>query len=209
MLELMVTELEKKSKSKSKPKPKRLTDIEVISLILETGNTSHFGELYDRYSNKVFRKCCSMVGNDADAQDLTQSILLKAFLHISKFEGRSSFSTWIYAITYNTCINFLKNKKRRSYITDEFDNKHDISADDENEIESKKLFEIDIEHLKQLLNEIKPSDKMLLLMKYQDNMSIEDIAEELELSNSAVKMRLLRARGRIRTLRKQESEKHN
>ena len=150
-----------------------------------------------------------MVGNDADAQDLTQSILLKAFLHISKFEGRSSFSTWIYAITYNTCINFLKNKKRRSYITDEFDNKHDISADDENEIESKKLFEIDIEHLKQLLNEIKPSDKMLLLMKYQDNMSIEDIAEELELSNSAVKMRLLRARGRIRTLRKQESEKHN
>jgi len=199
----MLTELEKKSK----PKPRRLSDMEVINLILESGDTTHFGELYDRYSNKVFRKCCSMVNNEADAQDLTQSILLKAFLHISKFEGRSSFSTWIYAITYNTCINFLKNKKRRSYITDEFDNKHDVSADDGDEIENKKLFEVDIEHLKKLLDDIKPSDKMLLLMKYQDNMSIEQIAEELELSNSAVKMRLLRARGRIRSLRKLETEK--
>lgn len=200
----MVTELEKKSK----PKPRRLTDMQVINLILESGDTAHFGELYDRYSNKVYRKCCSMVGNEADAQDLTQSILLKAFLHISKFEGRSSFSTWIYAITYNTCINFLKNKKRRSYVTDEFDNKHDISVEDDNEIENKKLFEIDIEHLKKLLEQIKPSDKMLLLMKYQDNKSIEEIAEELDLSNSAVKMRLLRARGRIRNLRKLETEKH-
>ncbi len=180
---------------------KKRSDRDIIDLIISTGDRSLFGELYDRYSNKVFRKCCSMVGNEYDAQDLTQSILLKAFLNISNFEGRSSFSTWIYAITYNSCINFLKSKKRKAYVTDEFDSKHDISDEIESEIENKKIFELELEQLKGLLDEIKPKDKMLLLMKYQDNLSIEQIATALNLSNSAVKMRLLRARSRVRKLR--------
>lgn len=181
-------------------KTKKLSDKEIIDLIISTGDTALFGRLYDRYANKVFRKSCSMLGNEADAQDLTQTILLKAFLNISNFEGRSSFSTWIYAITYNSCINFIKNRKKRSYVTDEFDDQLKV-VESEDDLESKKIFEIELTQLKKLLEEIKPSDKMLLLMKYQDNMSIESIAEELGLSNSAVKMRLLRARARIRELR--------
>lgn len=185
---------------------KDLSDKEIIDLILKTGTTEYFSELYDRYSNKVFRKCCSMVNNEADAQDLAQNILLKAFLNISKFEGRSSFSTWIYAITYNTCINFIKNRQKKAFITDEFDDKFETSNDQGemggDDIESKKIFEIELEQLKILLEKIKPDDKQLLLMKYQDNLSIEQIAEVLELSNSAVKMRLLRARARVKKLRK-------
>jgi len=143
-----------------------------------------------------------MVNNEMDAQDLAQSILLKAFLNISKFEGRSSFSTWIYAITYNSCINFIKSKRRKDHITDEFDEKHDKTIENmDEEIENKKLFEVELDQLKLLLEKIKPEDKMLLLMKYQDNLSIEQIAKELDLTNSAVKMRLLRARGRVQKLR--------
>lgn len=178
------------------------SDQKIIDEILRSGDTELFGVLYDRYSNKVFRKCCSMVNNEMDAQDLAQSILLKAFLNISKFEGRSSFSTWIYAITYNSCINFIKSKRRKDHITDEFDEKHDKTIENmDEEIENKKLFEVELDQLKLLLEKIKPEDKMLLLMKYQDNMSIEQIAKELNLTNSAVKMRLLRARGRVQKLR--------
>lgn len=184
-----------------------LSDKEIIDLILKTGTTDYFSELYDRYSNKVFRKCCSMVNNEADAQDLAQNILLKAFLNISKFEGRSSFSTWIYAITYNTCINFIKNRGKKGFLTDEFDDKFDTPTTknsdglEDDDIENKKIFEIELEQLKVLLEKIKPEDKRLLLMKYQDNLSIEQIAASLDLSNSAVKMRLLRARARVKKLR--------
>lgn len=183
---------------------RNLSDQKIIELIIETGNTEYFGELYDRYSNKVFRKCCSMVNNEADAQDLAQNILLKAFTNIAKFEGRSSFSTWIYAITYNTSINFIKKRKKegnhnRSY--DDYENTiHDHFEGDD--IENKQIFEIELEQLRTLMEKIKPEDKKLLLMKYQDNLSIEQIANQLDLSNSAVKMRLLRARDRVKKLRK-------
>lgn len=181
--------------------PKELSDSEIIDLIVKTGNTDYFGELYDRYSAKVFRKCCSMVGNEADAEDLSQNVLMKAFTNISRFEGRSKFATWIYAITYNTCINFLKTKQKKAFLTDEFDDQIEGIGFGNDDIESKKIFEVELEQLKQILDEIKAEDRRMLLMKYQDNLSIDNIAKELDLTSSAVKMRLLRARGRVRKIR--------
>jgi len=87
---------------------KKCTDDELIKLILSTGELHYFGELYDRYSNKVFRKCYAMVQNEADAEDLTQAILTKTMLNISKFKGNSSFSTWLFRITYNACLDHFR-----------------------------------------------------------------------------------------------------
>ena len=94
-------------------KIKKLSDKEILENIKNTGDTKLFGELYDRYANKVYRKCISMVKNNADAQDLCHEVLCKAFLNIATFAGKSSFSTWIYAITYNQCIDFLREKKKK------------------------------------------------------------------------------------------------
>jgi len=91
---------------------KKCTDNELIEYILKSGDTNYFGELYDRYSNKVYRKCYAMVQNEADAEDLTQTILIKTMLNLGKFRGNSSFSTWLYRITYNACLDHFRLKKK-------------------------------------------------------------------------------------------------
>ncbi|MGB1205503.1 MAG: RNA polymerase sigma factor [Chitinophagales bacterium] len=181
-------------------KIKKLSDKEILQHIKDTGDTKLFGELYDRYANKVYRKCISMVKNSADAQDLCHEVLCKAFLNIATFAGKSSFSTWVYAITYNQCIDFLRDKKKKQTL--DYDDlprsNFDIASDDDDAIEQKFLFEIELQRLELLLEKLSSDDKVILLMKYQDEMSIADIQNILQLSGSAVKMRLKRARDRLR-----------
>ncbi len=173
------------------------SDKEILEYILTSGDTTPFSELYDRYANKVYRKCISMVKNKEDAQDLSHDILVKAFLNIASFAGKSSFSTWVYAITYNQCIDFLRQKQKSRII--EYENTHEQKImDDNEEIERKMIFEIEVTRLKELIHQLSEEDKAILLMKYQDEMSIEDIKNILSLSSSATKMRLKRARDRLR-----------
>lgn len=178
---------------------KKLNDKELIQLILETSETVLFSELYDRYANKVYRKCISMVKNKEDAQDLSHDILVKAFLNISSFAGNSSFSTWVYAITYNRCIDFLRSKQKARTI--EYGEAYEIyEKEDETDVEEKMLFEIEVERLKELMDLLSDGDRAILLMKYQDEMTVEQIQQILDLNNSAAKMRLKRARDRLRKL---------
>lgn len=90
---------------------KKLTDAELVSGVLETGDNQYFGELYDRYSDKVYGKCILMVKDLTVAQDLAQDILVKTFTKINTFMGKSSFSTWLYQITYTHCIDYIRKNK--------------------------------------------------------------------------------------------------
>jgi len=176
---------------------KNCTDKELIEYILKSGNTNYFGELYDRYSNKVYRKCYAMVQNEADAEDLTQSILIKTMLNLSKFRGNSSFSTWLYRITYNACLDhFRLKKKTRKIFTDEVN--VDIQEVEQTDgIEEKQNLEIELARLREIFELLVDTDRILLIMKYQDKMTVPEISEQLEISVSAVKMRLHRARKRV------------
>ncbi|MCB0502953.1 MAG: RNA polymerase sigma factor [Bacteroidetes bacterium] len=177
-----------------------LTDEELIAAILANGDMELFGELYDRYGNKVYRKAISMVKDVETSKDLTQEILIKAFLSLSKFEGKAKFSTWLYMITYNYCIDYLRKQKRIleqeqdiSYIGELEDEKDDGKHE-------KEILEIEIDRLDYLLEQIPTLDKSMLLMYYQDDMSIKDLQDHFELGASAIKMRLSRARLKLKTL---------
>jgi RNA polymerase sigma factor (sigma-70 family) len=199
--------LAKKSKNKKPPtilsQAKHWTDKAIIQYIIEKGDSSLFGELYDRYANKVYRKCISMVRIEADAEDLSHEIMVKAFVNISGFAGNSSFSTWIYSITYNHCIDFIRQKKKIQKVQIENEEGEivldQIEEDTAAEIE---IFEFEVAQLKILIHELTEEDRALLLMKYQDDLSIEDIKDILGISPSAVKMRLKRARDRLKKMRK-------
>jgi len=185
--------------SVTKKTTKSPSDKELITQILATGDTTLFGILYDRYANKIYRKCISMVKNTEDAQDLSHDILVKAFLNIARFAGNSSFSTWLYAITYNQCIDFLRQRQKKRTI--EFDSAYeniDQVDDEETVIAEKKLFDMEVERLQELMYLLSNEDRAILLMKYQDEMSVDDIRQVLNLNISAVKMRLKRARDRLR-----------
>lgn len=128
--------------------------------------------------------------NTEDAQDLAHEVLVKAFLNISKFAGNSSFSTWVYAITYNQCIGFIRSKQRLKISDTDNERLPDLTDESGEELSDKELFEIEINLLMQLLQQLNADDRAILLMKYQDDMSIEDIQTILSLNSSAVKMRL-------------------
>lgn len=178
---------------------KESSDFELIDLILKSGDSDLFGELYDRYANKVYRKVCGMIKDAEIGKDLTHDILVKAFLSLSEFERRSSFSTWLYRITYTKSIDYLREKQKHQQTELE----ENLEAESEIEkFEEAELLNLEINQLKILLDKISNDEKMILLMHYQEDMSIKEIAETLELGTSAVKMRLKRTRDKLKNLHK-------
>lgn len=175
---------------RKKKKIEDLDDIEIIKLIVEKKQSDYFQFLYTRYSGVVYNKCLSLSSDKDLAKDLTHDIFLKVFLNLSTFKQQSKFSTWLYSITYNFCINFLKKEKKQPESNDEV---ADISDEEGEELE-KQLLEIKVERLQQVLDTISIENKSILLMKFQEEYSIREIAEILELSESAVKMRIKRAK---------------
>ena len=169
----------------------KISDEALIRQYLETQNSKYFDRLYGKYATKVFSKCISLLKDEGMAQDATQDIFLKIFLNLSKFGGKSKFSTWIYSITYNYCIDLIRKKKKNGNIfSDEIERAPDLAE----EVPDSALLEIEVKKLKIVLDTIPVGDKAVLLMKYQDNMSIKEIATVLNKSESAIKMKLKRAK---------------
>ena len=189
------------SKEKSTPNSiHKLSDKELIEAAMVNGENVYFGELYDRYSDKVYGKCILMVKNTTIAQDLAQDILIKAFTKLSTFQGKSSFSTWLYQVTYTHCIDY-KRKNKNIYKEElEEDKYEELQSDDKDidEVHDKLILEMKLEHVKQILNELKAEERSLVLMKYQDGMSVSELGEMFNLSQSAVKMKLKRTRDKVR-----------
>lgn len=175
---------------------RKATDEAIIDKIINEGKTELFGLLYDRYSDKVFRKCISFVQDRDLAQDMVQEILLKVFTQLSKFKGNSRFSTWLYAITYNYCVEYYRRSTR--FVKVDIDAGPDIAeADDQLE---RDLLALRADKLRRAMEKVGPDDRMILLLKYQDDASIKELMEQLDISESAVKMRLARARQRVKTI---------
>ncbi len=174
---------------------KKVSDEELVKLYLESQNVAYFNLLYKRYSGKIFGKCLSLLKNEGEAEDAMQDIMMKILLNMSKFGGKSRFSTWIYSITYNYCIDFLRRKKKdRSVYVDDFADNLDV----EEEVNDAFLLQMKVDRLKVILEEIPTGDKTILLMKYQDDMSIREIGDILNKSESAIKMKIKRAKQKFK-----------
>ena len=172
-----------------------LTDEELVEKIVKTQNTGLFSILYDRYSKVVYNKCYCFSSSEAEAKDLTQDVFIKLFVKLGSFSGTSKFSTWLYAFTYNLCVNYVNRDVSKKI------EKNAVSVDDYDHLliepDDFSLFQLQAEKLKKALEIVSPEDKMILLLKYQDELSIKDLVNVLHISESAVKMRLKRAKARI------------
>ncbi len=170
-----------------------LSDEELVRAITQDGRSELYGQLYDRFADKVYRKCIGFSKNHSVAQDMVQDIFLKVFFQLPKFQGRSRFSTWLYTITYNYCVEYYRKTSKHSFVDIESQpDSYDEEADE------KLLLKTRSDKLKKALNLIGPEDKAILLMKYQDNIPIKEIMTTFDISESAVKMRLARARQRAK-----------
>ncbi len=172
-----------------------IQDEEAVEAYLNTQNVSYFNLLYERYSRKVYAKCFSMLRDDMEAEDAMQEIFMKILTKISTFSGKSKFSTWLYSITYNFCIDRIRITKRD--ITHEVEDINRYGENVADDIDDAELKEIAVDRLRVILSEINSEDKAILLMKYQDDLSIKDMCEVLNKSESAVKMSIKRAKERF------------
>ena len=171
-----------------------MTDEELIARIVKDNNTQMFALLYDRYSSIVYSKCLSFVKSKEIAEDLTHDLFIQLFTKIKSFRGEAKFSTWLYSFTYNFCVNYVQRDKYKN--NEKTSDELEKSLGNVEEIDDSLIFEIRASNLKLILEKIPPEDKILLLMKYQDDMSIKELSVLLEIGESAVKMRLNRAKKR-------------
>jgi len=176
--------------------PKTMSDEDIVKEFLLTQNVAYFDVLYKRYAGKIFGKCISLLKDEEYAEDSVQEIFMKILLNMSKFSGRSKFSTWIYSITYNYCIDRIRRKKKDPSMLVEDLSNHDV----EDSVEDAFLIEMEIKRLKVILEHIPVKDKSILLMKYQDGMTIKEIGETIDKSESAVKMKIKRAKQKFRNI---------
>ncbi|WP_298481331.1 RNA polymerase sigma factor [uncultured Maribacter sp.] len=175
---------------------KDVSDEELVKKIVVKKDSMLFGVLYDRYAKLVYNKCYGFAKSQDEANDLTQDVFLMLFVKLSTFKGKSKFSTWLYSFTYNFCVNYVNRDKGRKIS----DNASDIN-ENENiipvEVTDESLYDLQVAKLKKAMELIDPEDKSLLLLKYQDGVSIKELEGLLNIGSSAVKMRLKRAKAKI------------
>lgn len=174
----------------------QLTDEELVQKIVANNNTLFFGVLYDRYSKMVYNKCYGFAKSKDEAEDLTQDVFLMLFVKLASFKGKSKFSTWLYSFTYNFCVNYVNRNKQRKMS----DNSISMEKAEYNlteEIPDESIYELKANKLSKAMELISVEDKSILLLKYQDSSSIKELSEVLEIGESAVKMRLKRAKAKL------------
>ena len=167
---------------------------------LIAGDRAEFARMVDVYSNPIYRLGLRMLGNSQDAEDILQNTFLNALTHLPTFEGRSSFSTWLYRIAANEALMLLRRKKPEVNLQDA---ETDESAEDlkptqfvdwsalpEEELlsgEGKKVLDQTIQNLPESL-------RIVFLLRDIEGLSIKETADALNLTETNVKTRLLRAR---------------
>ncbi|WAC10673.1 RNA polymerase sigma factor [Dyadobacter pollutisoli] len=171
------------------------TDEELVKLFLESQDNRYFEKLYERYSFKVYQKCLSLIKDASKAEDLTHDVFLKLMFKMNTFKEDAKFSTWLFSITYNHCMDLLRSGKKQIVTV------HEEKADFVDDFDMYDIFEVeavDTRKLRAALKQLNVEEKAMLYLKYMDNRSIRDIANIFRLTESAVKMRLMRSREKLR-----------
>ncbi|CAL2075872.1 sigma-70 family RNA polymerase sigma factor [Tenacibaculum sp. 190524A05c] len=169
------------------------------------GDTNAFAFLVNNYKVMVFSLAMKMLKSREEAEEISQDTFIKAYKNLSKFKGDSKFSTWLYKIAYRSCLDSLK-KNREKYHTDTIDeitiNKINSTDNILEEISRKERAVI----IKECLDKLPEEERTILWMFYYDELSLKEILEITDLSESNLKVKLHRARKRLLTVVKNNVE---
>jgi len=180
-----------------------LTDTEIIKRILQ-GEQAIFAILVERYQQYVFTLVLRFTDNREDAEEISQDIFVKAYRSLADFRGESKFSTWLYTVVRTSCITFLRKKKLDTTSIDnertflQLENKE--SAFKANVIEQKSRHAM----VNEAIRLLSPDDSQLITLFYKGEQSLDEIGKIMGLEPNTVKVKLHRARGRL----KEKMEKH-
>lgn len=167
-------------------------DLEFIRRVL-SGDVEAFARIVEKFQERVLRLCFSMVG-PSNAEDAAQEVFLKVYKALGRFQEKSAFSTWLYAIASNHCLDMIAKKKREK--TDSLDAIFEKTGD--NPI---KAFE-NQETVRALLSRLSPQEKLIVTLREIEGLNYQELAETLDISMDLVKVRLFRARKSLLDLAK-------
>ena len=189
-----------KEKTLSHLSEKAQKDYELVLRATKDKDQQAFSDLMDKYKDPIYYMLLKMVNNNDDAEDLTLEAFGKAFNRLNQYTPNFAFSTWLFKIATNNCIDFLRKKKKNVMSID-----NRVSNNDGEEYmfeirsdgmtpEQIAMNEQKIQLMRQYVKKLKPRYEILVEMRYFKEMSYEEISIELNLPLGTVKAQLFRAR---------------
>lgn len=176
-------------------------DCLLVRAALEDGDQSAFAELMYNYRDTLYFMMLKMTNNPQDADDMTIEAFGKAFRNLKQYTPDYAFSTWLFKIATNNCIDYLrKNRNHSSFSVSSGDNPegqdelHDVLSDERPDPEEALIRQQKAARLREVVDRLKPHYKKLVEMRYFEEKSYEEIARELDLPLGTVKAQLFRAR---------------
>jgi RNA polymerase sigma-70 factor (ECF subfamily) len=159
-----------------------------------------FAALVERFRQRVWRICFRLMGHEADAHDAAQEVFVRLFLYRDRYEGRSKYSTWVHGVAVRTCLSLRRSRWRRR--------QHEQPAsgpalDTAGKDAPPAGLGLD---LGQMLETLDEEDRAMVILKYAEDYSYEELAEIFELSVSACKMRVSRAREKLQARYGQQNQ---
>jgi RNA polymerase sigma-70 factor, ECF subfamily len=173
------------------------------------GDLSAFRKLVERHQHYVYSLAFRSVTRREDAEDIVQDTFIKVWLNLKFFDFRGKFTTWVYRIVANLCIDRLRSMKRFSSgaaASDEFNPLWVTGQDGMKNAEEKDL----AEHIKMLADHLSPKQRMVFILRDLQDLSIEEVSQVMQISEGSVKTNLYHARNAIRlNLYKAEERQHD
>lgn len=188
-------------------------DYSLVKRAVDTSDQQAFAELLDRYRDPIFFMLLKMVNNRDDADDLTIEAFGKAFNRLHQYTPHYAFSTWLFKIATNNCIDFIRKKKKNVLsidnkpINDDGDTLMiELKSGDRNP-EQIAIREQKIKFMREVIKRLKPRYQVLIEMRYLKEMSYDEISTELDLPLGTVKAQLFRAREFLYNLLKNSKDR--
>ncbi|MDR2408405.1 MAG: sigma-70 family RNA polymerase sigma factor [Bacteroidales bacterium] len=190
--------------------PKARRDYGLIRQAIESGNQQAYTELMENYRDSLYLLIFKMVNNPYDAEDLTIEAFGKAFHNLSQYTNEYAFSTWLFKIASNNCIDFLRKKRLSLFEMDKayFSGENEViffELNDDKPNPEERLFNKEkSSEIRRLVNTLKPRYRKLIELRYFEELSYTEIATQLNVPIGTVKGMLFRAKYMLQAVMKKE-----
>ncbi len=173
-------------------------DAEIVAQILK-GDRQSYALLVEKYKTPIYNLAYRMTGNLGDAEDLTQETFIRAYQYLWRYDTRKKFFTWLYTVAFNLIKSHLRKKNKKHNISEAF-SAHSLADDSP----SPETTLIETQEITACLLRLEYELRALLIMKYRQGLSFDEIAEITGKSISAVKMRIYRGLEKLKELMNEE-----